>query len=293
MVIVVGSVNVDLTIKVATLPQPGETVAGGTFSQSPGGKGGNQAAAAAALGAETSFVGVVGDDAFGRSARADLEVAGVDVSELRTGRRHTGVAEIMVDAGGENAIAVASGANHELSARMVDESLERIARPGAVVLCNLEIPDEAVLAAATGARRRGCRFVLNPAPARAVPDDLLRFCDVLTPNEHEAAILGSGSLETLLDRGASAVIVTKGGAGADVLRRHAPAHHQDAFPVDVVDTTGAGDAFSAAVATGLSEGRPIERVVALACAAGALSTRAVGARASLPTRAEIEELVGD
>ncbi|MFN2490325.1 MAG: ribokinase [Actinomycetota bacterium] len=290
-VIVVGSVNVDLTTQVERIPAPGETVIGGTFGQSPGGKGGNQAAAAARLGARTWIVGLVGDDAFGATARADLAGSGVDVTHLGTGRGPTGVAQIIVDGLGENLIAVASGANEELGRAAVEAALERIPGAGAVVLANLEIPLEAVAAAASWAEANGCVFVLNPAPARALPEDLLALCDVLTPNEHEARALGARSAEELVERGAPVVVRTRGGRGADLLRAGAPPRHQEAFEVEVVDTTGAGDAFSAALAWSLGEGRDMERAVEYAAAAGALATRAVGARAGAPDRAEVEALV--
>jgi ribokinase len=290
-VVVVGSVNVDLTVKVAALPSPGETVIGGEFTQSPGGKGGNQATAAARLGAETWFVGLVGDDPFGKSARADLEASGVNVTHLGTGGSPTGVAAIIVDEGGENLIAVASGANGELEPGVVERALGGLLSENTVVLGGLEVPDEAVAAAARAARRAGACFVLNPAPAHPLPEELIRACDVLTPNEHEAAVLVSGSPEMLLDQGAAAVVVTQGARGADLLRPGASAHHQPPFPIDAVDTTGAGDAFSAALAWGLSEGRSLEDAIALGAAAGALATRAVGARAALPTRQEVEGLL--
>jgi ribokinase len=289
-VIVVGSVNVDLTIKLPTLPSVGETVIGGTFVQAAGGKGGNQAAAAARLGAETWIVAAVGRDAFGDAARRDLTSAGVHLSELTAGERHTGVAEILVDDSGENLIGVASGANDELSAAMVEESLARLPVEGAVVLSVLEVADEAVAAAARVAARRGARFVLNPAPARPVPDEVVRACDALTPNQYEAAALGSA--DDLLRRGASAVVVTRGAAGADLVRPGRDVYHQRPYQVDVVDTTGAGDAFSATLAWALAEGRSLEQAVGLASAGGALSTRSVGARAGLATAAEIEALQG-
>lgn len=290
-VIVVGSVNVDLTTQVRTLPSPGETVIGGTFNQASGGKGGNQAAAAAELGARTWIVGMVGDDDFGDSSRRDLRDSGVDVSELRTGRGHTGVAGIMVDERGENLIAVASGANDELGADMVVASLDKLAGAGAVVLADLEVPDEAVRAAGRWAAANDCAFVLNPAPARPLTDELVRLCAVLTPNEHEAQTLAAGGAEELLDRGASAVVVTKGAAGADLLRPGAQPHRQSAFPVSAVDTTGAGDAFSAALAWALASGRGLEVAVESAAAAGALATRALGARAGFADASEVERML--
>jgi ribokinase len=203
-VVVVGSINVDLTTRVEELPRPGETVIGGVYGMAHGGKGANQAVAAARLGARVVMVGMLGDDDLGRAARAKLEAEGVDLNEIRTGTSHTSVAQILVDASGENLIAVASGVNHELTAAMVSESLGRVQAEDAVVLSVLEVPDEAVAAAATGARERGWRFILNPASARPISAEVLARCHVLTPNEHEVAGLGRSSPEELLAAGAGA-----------------------------------------------------------------------------------------
>jgi ribokinase len=232
-------------------------------------------------------VGLTGDDDFGRQARADLRDAGVDLSELGTGSARTGVALIMVDDRGENLIAVASGANAEVTGDMVARSFRRIEVRHAAVLANLEVSDDAVLAAAGEARARGWRFVLNPAPARPLPAPLLAACDVISPNELEVEALGWPSVDALLEQGVGAVVVTGGAAGVDLYRPGVPAHHQEAFPVGVVDTTGAGDAFSAALTWAMAEGRRLEDAVRLAAGAGALATRQVGARASLPDRAEL------
>ena len=290
-VIVVGSVNIDLIVSVEALPGPGETVIGGTFGRAPGGKGANQAAAAATLGAETALVGMTGDDDFGRTARDDLAQLGVDLSRVGTGGNPTGVALIMVDEGGENLIAVASGANEELDAHSVVEAINALAGDRTVVLANLEVPDEAVLAAASTAQALGCSFVLNPAPARRLGWEMLRWCDVLTPNEHEASMLGWPSVDDLIEQGVKAVVVTRGREGASLYRPNAPRYDQPAFEVRAVDTTGAGDAFSAALAWAIAQGRPIEEGVRVACGAGALATRKVGARASLPNVGELEEFV--
>ncbi len=290
-VVVVGSVNTDLVVRIRRLPGPGETVIGGTFHRAQGGKGANQAAAAARLGARTWLVGCVGDDAFGREAREDLARAGVDVSHLLIGERPTGVALIMVDDRGENLIAVASGANTQLTPERVVEALGAIAEEEAVVLTNLEVSDEAVAAAAEAAAERGHAFVLNPAPARRLPPELLARCDLLTPNEHEVGDLGFASVDELLSAGARVVVVTRSAEGADLYRPGRPVHHQDAFAVEAVDTTGAGDAFSATVAWALAEGRSLEEAVRLAAAGAALATRALGARASLASRDEIEGML--
>lgn len=283
---VVGSLNVDLVVRVPAIPAPGETVVGSDFARAPGGKGANAAAAAARLGAATWIVGAVGDDDFGEMTRADLAAYGVALDCLGTGTQPTGVALITVDANGENAIAVASGANAELSAAEVTKALGTIEMDNAIVLANLEISDDAVRAAAAGASQRGWSFVLNPAPARPLPADVVAHCAVLTPNEHELDALG-GSAEALLDAGAGAVVVTRGAAGADLHRAGQTVHHQDAFPTQVVDTTGAGDTFSATLAWALAAGRSLEDAVRLAAAAGALACRSVGARACLPTADEV------
>lgn len=290
-VVVVGSVNVDLVVRVPRLPGPGETVIGGRFHRAAGGKGANQAAAAARLGAPTWFVGLVGQDDLGREARADLEAAGVDVGLLGPGEEPTGVAAILVDASGENLIAVASGANAELGAEHVEAAMRRIDVGNAVVLSNLEVPDEAVAAAASAAGERGWPFVLNPAPARALPEEVVALATVLVPNETEVAQLGGP--DALLDGGATAVLVTLGSRGAALHRPGASPRHVPAFPVDAVDTTGAGDAFCGALAWALAAGWDLEEAARLAAGAGALACRAVGARASLPAAEELEGFIED
>ena len=286
-VVVVGSVNVDLVVRVPRLPSTGETVTGGTFTRAPGGKGANQAAAAARLGARTRFVGLVGPDDLGAEARGELEAAGVDVSALGTGHAPTGVAGILVDDRGDNVIAVASGANAELSPAYVREALRAIDVGSPVVLSNLEIPLDAVTATAEWAGERSGRFILNPAPARPLDRSLLGRCSVVVANEREASGLGPSSVEDVLAAGPDAVVVTRGPEGADLHVRDRPAHRQQAFAADIVDSTGAGDAFCGALAWALGDGRKAEEAVRLAAAAGALACRAVGARGSLPSREEV------
>ena len=287
-VIVVGSINVDLVTSVERLPGPGETVIGGSFNRVHGGKGGNQAVAASRLGAQTLMVGVVGEDDLGDAARDELASENVGVAEVRSGHDPTGVAQVLVDAAGENLIAVAGGANEELTGDMVRESFGRVDASEAVVCAVLEIPEEAVLEAAAQARRRGWPFVLNPAPARPLSEELLALCSVVTPNEHEASGLGRESPEDLLEGGSEAVVVTRGVKGADLLRLDRPPHHQDAFQVQSVDTTGAGDAFSGALAWALASGRDMDSAVMLASAGAALSTKSAGARAGMPTQEQLE-----
>jgi ribokinase len=292
-VIVVGSINVDLVTYVERLPGPGETVIGGRFSRVHGGKGGNQAVAASRLGARTFMVGVVGRDDLGEAAREELASENVDVAQVRSGNGSTGVAQILVDAGGENLIAVAGGANEELSAGMVRQSFEGIDAPDAVVCAVLEIPEEAVLEAAGQAHERGWPFVLNPAPARPLSDELARLCSVVTPNQHEVSGLGRREPEDLLEDGAGAVVVTMGSEGARLLRLDRAPHHQPAFQVQPVDTTGAGDAFSGALAWGLASGKDLDAAVKLASAAAALSTQSPGARAGMSTREELQDFLRD
>jgi ribokinase len=277
-VVVVGSANVDLVWHGARLPGSGETVTDGEFVQVLGGKGANQAAAAAALGADVHFVGCVGADEHGRLVRADLEARGVDCSGLAVAAgTATGVALINVDAGGENTIAVAPGANRAVAVDAV-----AVIRPDDVVLCSLEIPVEVVEAAVTTATSRGAVPIVNPAPPRAAPAGAL-----LTPNEHECAHFGG--VERLLTH-APAVVVTRGAAGAVLHRAGLDPFEHAAYPVDVIDTTGAGDALNGALAWALSEELDLEEALAVACAAGALATRAIGARTSLPTAAEVYAL---
>ncbi|BCB77992.1 ribokinase [Phytohabitans flavus] len=279
-VVVVGSVNVDLVAVGERMPLPGETVSMSHFTQEHGGKGANQAAAAVALGAKTHLVGAVGDDHWGTVARRQLADRGVRVEALTTVAGPTGTAIILVDGAGENSIAIVPGANAAVTPDLVTSALADVTGDAVVVAC-LEIPLDAVHAAATAARTRGWRFVLNPAPAQPLPDSLLGLVSVLTPNQTEVSTLGG--TESLLATGVEAVVVTHGGAGCTV-------HVAGADPVpvppcaaDVVDTTGAGDAFTAGLAVALADGQPLAAAVRWAAAAGAIATEGLGAQGSLPT----------
>jgi ribokinase len=290
-VIVVGSVNVDLIVRVPRLPPPGVTVTGGSFLQAPGGKGGNQAAAAARLGARTTLVARVGDDPLGRYAIADLMSAGVDTAEVKaTPETNTGVASILVDAAGENLIGVASGANHALTADDVREAFAALADDFAVVVASLEVPLAPVQEAAACARERGWPFVLNPAPAEPLPDALLSMTAVLTPNQHEIGQLGARAPRDLLDVGVASIVVTRGPEGVELVtsERH---HVFPAYPVTPVDTTGAGDAFTGALSWSLARGDDLHAAVTVANAAAALSTQGIGARGALPDAASLAALL--
>jgi ribokinase len=295
-VVVVGSVNADLVVSVERLPRAGETVSGGTFARHGGGKGANQAVAAARAGARVAMVGAVGADDLGDEALRELADEGIDVSAVaRLEGVATGVAAIVVDERGENQIAVASGANARLRAAEIALALPRLLVPDAaaddssreagVVLLGHEVPEAAVVAGIEAARRAGWLAVLNPAPARALPDDVRGA--ILTPNAGEARELAGeddvdAAAEALAARTGAPVLVTLGAEGALLLGERLPAP-----AVEVVDTTGAGDAVNGALAAELASGRPLEDAAAFALAAASLSTRVAGARAGMPRRAEV------
>ena len=295
-IVVVGSSNTDMVVRVPALPRPGETVLGGTFFTARGGKGANQAVAAARAGGSVAMIGCLGDDAFGDETLVALAAEGIAVEGIRrVAGISSGVALILVDAGGENCIAVASGANARLGAEDAARSAELLS-PDGVLLVQLESPLETAVAAARAARGAGARVILNPAPARDLPDELLGLVSVLTPNESEAERLagipvhGERGLEraasALLARGVGAVVVTLGAAGAYV----ATAEHRESVPgraVEARDTTGAGDVFSGALAVALAEGQPVRDAVRFANAAAAISVTRDGAQPAAPFRAEI------
>ena len=293
--LVIGSINTDLVVRAPRLPGPGETVLGGEFATFAGGKGANQAVAAARAGAGVAFVGCVGDDAFGRERVAGLAAEGIDVSGLRTvPGESTGTALIVIDqATAENQITVASGANLMVS----QEDVERIdfARFGAVVL-QLEIPVETVKAALVRARAAGCATILNPAPAAPLGRDLLALVDVLIPNEHELALLAgadSGQAEgiaSLRALGVGAVIVTRGARGA-LVADGSRAEEIPAVPVTAVDTVGAGDCFVGGLAAMLAAGRTLHEAVDYARHAAAVAVTRHGAQTAMPQHAEVTEMM--
>ena len=289
-VIVVGSINMDLVFAdLDHIPAPGETVRSRSFSVLPGGKGANQASASARLGVPTQLVARIGNDDLGNRALTDLEAGGVDTSFVERVTGPTGVAGVLIDDESENVVIVAPGANARLAAATAERPSEH---DEAVVLACLEIPIETVVAWARVAKERGWTFVLNPAPARELPGELLPLIDVLTPNQTELEQIGR-STDELLDAGVGAIVVTLGSQGAAIHRKDAPTIRQSAFAVDPIDTTGAGDAFNGALAASLASGHRLEAAVARGCAAGALATREIGARASQPTLRELERTLGE
>jgi ribokinase len=294
-VCVIGSINVDLVVLADRLPEPGETVLGGRFSSHGGGKGANQAVAAARAGAEVTMIGAVGDDEHGRAALDALRTEGIDISRVRVHPvEPTGVALIAVGGRGENLIVVAPGAN---AAWELDDEDRATIAGAAVVVTNHEVPATVVADALRAARHAGAKAILNPAPARALSADILRLGPILTPNEHELVVgIGNDVTETALDdlmaRHAGPVVVTQGAAGALLAtggeRERFPGH-----PIAApVDTTGAGDTFNGVLAAWLAEGASLPDAIRAANAGAALSVLAVGAREGMPMRMAIEELLG-
>jgi ribokinase len=310
-VIVVGSVNVDLVAHAESLPVAGETVTGASYSEHDGGKGANQAVAAARLGAATAFVGATGRDAFGMRARATLDHEGIDLTGLTTVDGQTGVALIIVDAGGENLIAVASGANASLTPTDVASALEQL-RPAAgdVVLVGHEIPTITARHALKLARAAGARTVFNPAPATGVDRSVYGLADVLTVNRMELDTIvaaeavrlgrkgdpGRGPVEAaraLLERNqeglgvADAVVVTMGSVGAVVVTASGQPVELPARAVGAIDAVGAGDTFAGAFAAALAAGHDVEAAARRAVAAASISTQRQGARDGMPTAGEL------
>jgi ribokinase len=296
-ILVIGSANVDYTVALGRLPQPGETVTGGTLLVNHGGKGANQAVAARRLGAEVRLIACLGDDAAGRDIRAALEAEGIGVDGLvATREAATGTALIVVDAEGRNQIAVAPGANHRLD---VDAVAARAAdfEWADVVVCQLETPLPTVRRALEAARARRVTTILNPAPVPDAAIDLFDLVDYVTPNAGEAARLSgipvsdhasaAEAARALRGRGAGAVVVTLGDDGALWLAGGGDAVHVPGVAVDVVDTTAAGDTFNAALGVGLAEGMPVTAALRFANAAAALACTRRGAQPSLPRRDEV------
>jgi ribokinase len=290
-VLVVGSVNIDYLLPVERLPSRGETVVGEELSRVPGGKGANAAAAAAALGADTTLIAAIGGDEEGDQAARELTEAGVDCEALQRVDAATGVAIVLTDAADENLIAVAPGANARLDPEHVRTAIAERAHPGSVVLVNFEIPDAVVAEVAAQARRQRTTLVVDPAPARPIDFELVSACDLLTPNQHEVDLLGFDSPVQLLDAGAGAVAVTLGAEGCELHRPGSPAARFSSYPVEVRDTVGAGDAFAAGVGVGLAEGLEADGAVVLGCAAGALASTAAGARGARFDRARAQALI--
>ena len=301
-IVVVGSINTDMVVRALQLPRAGETVLGGDFTQGAGGKGANQAVAAARAGAAVAMVGCVGDDQRGRDAVDGLRREGVGVSQIhRLSEAASGVALIVVDADGQNCIAVAPGANACLTPAMMHHA-EPLLAAAEVVLVQLEVPLDAVVEPATLASGHGARCILDRAPAQPLPDALWRHLALITPNVTEAAALTGREIRdqgdvravagVLLERGVESAIVTLGPDGALVATRQAQIVI-GGLAVETVDTTAAGDTFAGALAARLVEGTDLVDASRFANAAAAVAVTRMGAQPSVPTRDEITRMLAE
>jgi len=298
--VVIGSSNTDMIVQVPRIPRPGETVLGGRFQTAPGGKGANQAVAAARAGADVSLLACVGDDSFGREALAGFAADGIDCEHVVVDpAAPSGVAQIFVAADGENSIGVASGANACLTPAHIERAASAIEAADTVLL-QLEVPLETVMRAAEIGASADCRVILNPAPAQELPAELYLQLGILSPNETEAELLtgiavkdensAAAAAASLRDRGVDTVMITLGAEGVfvstETLSKIVPA-----YVVEAIDTTAAGDVFNGNLAAALSRGLQLEDALAYAQAAAALSVQCLGAQPSAPTRRAIDDFL--
>lgn len=295
-IIVIGSSNTDMVIQSDRLPAPGETVLGGTFFMNPGGKGANQAVAAARLGGETYFIAKVGKDVFGESALQQFALEGIHGQYIcQDDKQPSGIALINVDAHGENCITVASGANAHLMPPDI-EVANSLFQQGNWLLLQLEIPLETVIFSLEKAHHAGLSVVLNPAPACALPESIYAHIDIISPNETETEFLTgirpvdeaslSLACDYFLSRGVKSVVITRGAKGA-YWKTHEASGHVPAQQVVAVDSTAAGDCFNGALVVALSEGMAFQQAIAFACKAAALSVTQLGAQSSMPRRKQL------
>jgi ribokinase len=295
-VLVIGSLNTDLVVRAPHFPQPGETISGGDLQIIPGGKGANQAVAAARQGTSVAMLGRVGKDSFGPFLLDSLKSNSVDTTHVLADASATGTAIIVVDANGQNSIVLSAGANGKVSTKDID-ALDIEAK---ILLLQLEIPLETVIHAAQWGKQKGMIVILNPAPARELPDQLIANVDYILPNETELNLLTGVSVtdaasaeqaaRILITRGARNVLVTLGAKGA-LLISSKQVIQVDAYKVDVVDTTAAGDAFIGGFASALLRGVEIGEAVKYANACGALAATKFGAQPSLPTKEETDKFI--
>ncbi len=297
-IVVIGSCNTDMVISMDHLPLPGETLIGGEFFMNSGGKGANQAVAAARLGGNVSFIAKVGNDPFGKRALEQYRAEGIDVKHILTDpEQPSGVALIMVDAQGENSIAVASGANAHLTTKDINNAKEILSRAD-IVLMQLETPITTVEHAANVAKRSGAKVILNPAPAQPLPESLLQNLYILIANETEAEFISGTQItdmdsvaraaDILCDKGVEKVVITLGSRGAFVKER-GNYHQIPGLKVKAVDATAAGDTFCGALCVALAEGKNLTEAVTFANRCAAVTVTRMGAQSSLPYRSEIEE----
>jgi len=301
-IVVIGSSNTDMVLKLNKIPRAGETVIGGTFFTAQGGKGANQAVAAAKCGGNVSFIAKIGCDLFGDNSIKGYQENGVDVKHIiRNQNTPSGIALIFVDGKGENAIGVASGANASLSREDIHSKRDVISN-AAVLLMQLEIPLDSIIAAAEIAHGKKIRIILNPAPSQQLPDHLLSKISIITPNETEAEQLTGirvvneedalNAGEVLLKKGVECAIITLGSKGAIIVTNDF-FEVMSSFKVKAVDTTAAGDTFNGALAVELAKGNTIRDAIRFANAAAALSVTRIGAQSSIPSRIEVERLLSE
>ena len=290
-IVVIGSSNTDMVVKAPKIPVPGETILGGEFFMNPGGKGANQAVAAARLGGDVVFVGKIGNDMFGKQALESLSKENINVKYVLTDpKKASGVALITVDEKGENSIVVAPGSNNALVSNDLKTIMD-ILDEASVVLMQLEIPMQTIEFMAKKAKEKGVHVVLNPAPAAELSDELIKHLDMITPNETEAEILTGvkvndmasayNAAEILYNKGVKNIVVTLGQMGA-VFFNGSKKLHVPGNKVKAVDTTAAGDTFTGALVVAFSKGEPIEKAIEFANKAAAISVTRMGALASIP-----------
>lgn len=296
-ILVVGSLNADLVVRTSRFPKPGETISGEDLQVIPGGKGANQAVAAARLGSSVQMLGSVGRDNFGDFILNNLKSNHVDSQLVRRDDSSTGAAIIVVDANGQNSIVLSAGANSKVSS----SDVEHASFPNFnLLLIQLEIPIPTALSAARLAKQNGVQVILNPAPAKELPEELISLTNFLVPNETELHLLtgmevhnissAEHAAKLLLERGVQNVIVTLGSNGALIVTKELT-KHIPSFKVNVVDTTAAGDAFIGGFATALLQEKSLEESVKYGCACGALATTKLGAQPSLPRKEEVERFI--
>lgn len=298
-ILVIGSSNTDMTVKSSRLPKPGETVIGDALQMGPGGKGANQAVAAKRLGGDVSFVCKVGRDMFGDNALKTYAAENLDTNDVLRSEKPSGVALILVDDKGENCISVASGANSDITPEDIRSKADLIRSAGILVL-QLELPLDAVLEAARIAHEAGVYVLLNPAPACALPDEIFRYLDLFTPNQTETELYTGIHIATeddarkaaavLRERGVGNIIMTMGSKGSMGLTAQGD-FFTPSRKVQAVDTTAAGDTFCGALAVALAEGKTLAEAAVFATAASSITVQRMGAQASIPTRAEVNEIL--
>lgn len=300
--VVLGSVNADHVLQVPSFPRPGETLHGRNYQVIPGGKGANQAVAAARLNADTGFIACVGDDAFGINIRENFKMDRINIAGVKMEPNcPTGIAMIQVSDSGENSICISAEANAKLTADAIEHDLERI-RNARYLLMQLETPMCGIEMAASAAKASGTNVVLNPAPARDLSDQLLSCVDVITPNETEAEVLtgitvtdnesAQEAANALHRKGIEIVLITLGAKGV-WLSENGRGELIPGFKVDATDTTAAGDTFNGALVTGLLEDLPLKSAIKFAHAAAAISVTRFGAQTSIPTRAEVDAFLAN